>query len=100
MLTQSDLMDIGKLEASSKINETIIHILNDEKHESNVGLVTLKFETKIFIAQKNETLEKARDLFYKAVDNDFSKKTIALSMILKEKIDQKGKVVKNIIFIS
>lgn len=98
ILTQSDMSDIWNIDELIKINENIIHILHDEKFESNVHLITIKFETKLFIAEKNEIIEKARDLFYKSFDNDFSKKTIALYMILKEKIDQKGKIVKNALF--
>lgn len=100
ILTQSDMSDLGNLDDISKINENIIHILNDEKIDSNIQLMSIKFETQLLIAEKNEIIEKTRELFYKTFDNHFSKKSIALYMILKEKINQKWKIVKNIIFFS
>lgn len=100
ILTQSDLLDIWKQEENEKINENIIHILNDEKYESNVNLITIKFENHFSESPKNEVIEKAWDLFYRTFDNNFSKKTIALYMILKEKVEQKWKIVKNIVFFS
>jgi len=89
ILTQSDLLDIGKLEENEKINENIINILNDEKYESNVSLITIKFENSSLEVPKNKIVEKTLDLFYKIFDNDFSKKIIALYMLVKEKIEKK-----------
>jgi hypothetical protein len=89
ILTQSDLLDIGKQEENEKINENIINILNDEKYESNVSLITIKFENSSLEVPKNKIVEKVLDLFYKIFDNNFSKKIIALYMLVKEKIEKK-----------
>lgn len=100
ILTQWDLLDIWKQDENEKINENIINILNDEKFESNVSLITIKFEDYFWETQKNKIIEKIWNLFYKIFDNNFSKKTIAFYMLLKWKIEQKWKIVKNIIFFS
>jgi hypothetical protein len=83
------LLDIGKQEENEKINENIINILNDEKYESNVSLITIKFENGSLEVPKNKIVEKVLDLFYKIFDNNFSKKIIALYMLVKEKIEKK-----------
>ncbi|MDD5770114.1 MAG: hypothetical protein PHE25_04035 [Candidatus Gracilibacteria bacterium] len=98
VLTQSDLNDISKIEDCEKISENITHILNDEKVEMNVNIIILNFEANSITQEKSQTFERAKDLFYRTFDNNFSKKAIAIYMILKEKLEQKGKIVKNIVF--
>lgn len=98
ILTQWDMADLWQLDSVEKIGENIVHILNDEKFESNASIITLNYEAKLSLPTHNEALEKVTHIFYKIFDNDFSKKTLALGMILKEKIDQKGKIVKNAVF--
>lgn len=99
-LTESDLLDISKLDTPEKINQNIKHILDEEKYETNVWVISIKFENENIIKTDSEFFIKTKQIFYKSIDNNLSKKTYALYLILKEKIEAKWKIVKNFIFFS
>ena len=52
-LTESDILDISKQDNPEKINQSIKNILDDEKFEANVWIVTLKFENEYIIQEKS-----------------------------------------------
>ncbi|MGE4444170.1 MAG: hypothetical protein AB7E37_04225 [Candidatus Altimarinota bacterium] len=99
-LTNSDWQDISKLDDISKVNDNIVNILQDEKVQSNISIAGILSDYVATGKSVNHNLEKAKNIFYKALDNNFSKKFIAFSMIIKDKIEARGKIVKNIIFFS
>jgi len=99
-LTNSDWQDISKLDDISKVNDNIVNILQDEKVQSNISIAWILSDYVATGKSVNHNLEKAKNIFYKALDNNFSKKFIAFSMIIKDKIEARGKIVKNIIFFS
>lgn len=99
-LTNSDWQDISKLDDISKVNDNIVNILQDEKVQSNISIAWILSDYVATGKSVNHNLEKAKNIFYKALDNNFSKKFIAFSMIIKNKIEARGKIVKNIIFFS
>lgn len=99
-LTNSDWQDIWKLDDISKVNENIVNILQDEKVQSNISIAWMLSDYISTGSSVNHNIEKAKNIFYKALDNNFSKKFIAFSMIIKDKIEARGKIVKNIIFFS
>ncbi len=98
-LTTSDWKDIGSLNEISKITDNIADILKDEKVASNISLGWIFSDYASAWSSVNYKLEKAKNIYYKLLDNNFSKKTIALSMIIKEKIEARWKIVKNILFL-
>lgn len=99
-LTTSDWEEIGKIEDIKKITQNIIHILEDEKTGKNISLVGIMSEYNSSPEKVNHHLEKIKNIFYKSLDNNISKKVIAFSLIIKEKIEARGKIVKNIVFFS
>lgn len=99
-LTNSDWQDIWKLDDITKVTENIVNILQDEKVQSNISIAWMLSDYISTGNTVNHKLEKAKNIFYKALDNNFSKKFIAFSMIIKDKIEARGKIVKNIIFFS
>lgn len=99
-LTNSDWQDISKLSEIEKILENITHILQDEKAQTNISIAWIFSDYIASWSGVNYKLEKVKNLFYKTIDNNFSKKVIAFSMIIREKIESKWKIVKNIIFFS
>lgn len=99
-LTNSDWQDISKLDDISKVNDNIVNILQDEKVQSNISIAWILSDYVATGKSVNHNLEKAKNIFYKALDNNFSKKFIAFSMIIKDKIEARWKIVKNIIFFS
>lgn len=98
-LTENDLKEISEIEENEEVLENILEILNDEKVEENYKIQLIQFENKEFSEEKNQYLEKSKDIFYKMLDNNFSKTIIVYFEILKEKLDQKSKLVKNLVFI-
>lgn len=99
-LTSSDWDEIGKLEDIEKMTQNIVHILEDEKTGKNISLAGIMSDYSTHPTKVNHHLEKIKNIFYKSLDNNISKKLIAFSLIIKEKIEARGKVVKNIIFFS
>ncbi len=100
IFTQSDLEDLANVEEPEWVVDNISNILEEEKFESNVWVICIKQENWEITKDLWENLAKVKNIFYKTFDNNFSKKTIALYLILKEKIDAKWKIVKNIVFVS
>lgn len=99
-ITNSDWQDLSALKDIEKVTQNIMHILEDEKSSCNVSIAWILSDYVSSEAKSNHQLEKVKNIFYKTIDNNTSKKVIALSMILKEKIEARGKIVKNIIFFS
>lgn len=99
-ITNSDWEDISNINEIDKATNIIIDILNDEKSQNNISIIWIKADFSTNNVSVNQNLEKVKNIFYKTFDNDFSKKSIALYMILKDKIEKKWKIVKNIIFLS
>lgn len=99
-LTHSDWIDISHQTNIEKITTNIIDMLTEEKSETNIWIIWIKSDYSAEFQNKNIFIEKWKLLFYRALDNNFSKKIIALAMFLKEKIESKGKVFKNIIFLT
>ncbi len=100
-LNQSDIEEIAFLDDIEKINENIIQIAKEEKLENNLSLLTLRYNV-IEESQKGGIKkinpQNIQYFFYKILDNKFSKEVFAYFLILKDKIQQRGKIVKNILF--
>lgn len=100
LLTQSDFEDLSSISEPKNILDVIWDILKEEKIDTNVWIVCLKYETIWEQKTLNQNVEKIKHITYKLFDNNLSKKSIALYLILKEKIEKKWKIVKNVIFVS
>lgn len=98
-LTTSDWEDIWRLNDIEKITQNVVDIINDEKVDKNITIIWIKsdYNTSNVINVVNK-FSIIKNIFYKSIDNNISKKSIALFMILKEKIESRWKIVKNIIF--
>ncbi len=95
-LSKEDVKD-GLLSWNIKwFNKNIKNILKTEKINHNIWL--LSFQNLIFDIKKEGNLSHFADKFIKLLDNKFSKKIIALNMLLIEYIKKQSKMVKNIIF--
>lgn len=98
--TQSDWGEIAAIHDISQMTKNISDIFREEKGEKNIGIIGLKTD---FLTGENEMKQKIQSLkyvWYKLFDNNISKKFIAFSLYLKEKIEARGKIVKNILFFS
>lgn len=99
VLTQSDCEELWLLDDVEKINNSILNILKDDNFEENTIIYSIEY---IFdsIEKKSILWEKTKNILYKYLDNNLSKKALAYYMLIREKIEQRWKILKNIIFIS
>lgn len=99
-LTQNDLNEIWDINDIKDIVENINEILIDEKIEENSKIQILQYENRDYIDEKNIYIEKSKDILYKFLDNNLTKTILAYFQIIKEKLDSKSKLMKNIVFIA
>lgn len=98
-ITKSDIAEIARIENPNEINKNLINILNEEKLEQNAVIISIKYENLSDIKENKTKLGDFKNVAYKALDNNLAKKSYALIMILKDYIEKKWKIMKNIIFI-
>lgn len=97
-LSKSDLVDWLVLSQDIKIfNKNIKNILSDEILDENILVSSLMYKSD---QKEIEKINLIKHNFFKILDNDISKKIIAYFLIIKEKILQQSKMVKNILFLS
>lgn len=98
-LSESDFLDAAETGSMEKFNDSIEYVIIEEQIQKSISLIsfTYKAENK---EDNNQFYSKAKDSFYKAMDNNFSKRALAIFMILKDKVSMQSKMVKNILFIS
>lgn len=100
-LSYSDFTDSAILWRIDKINKNIELILSWEKVNRNIWTLAIKYwYEKQKLTKNNAILEKAHKFCFKLMDNNFIKITIAYSKIIKEKIEKKSKLVKNLLLIA
>lgn len=99
-LTQNDLNEIWEIYDIKDIIENINEILIDEKIEENSKIQIIQYENRDYIEEKNIYIEKSKDILYKLLDNNLTKTVLAYFQIIKEKLDSKSKLMKNVVFIS
>ncbi len=99
-LNESDFEEMTQISNIENINTNLIQIAQEEKIEQNLSLLTFEYlwdeETK-----KNSihfSVQKTKYFFLKILDNNIAKEIFAHALIVKEKIESKGKIVKNVLF--
>lgn len=98
--TQSDWNEIGVLWDIQVLTESVVWVLEDEKCEANISIVGI-MPNYLHTPQKSIPLrENLKKLWYFSIDNQLSKKWIALFLLWKEKVEARGKLAKNIVFFS
>lgn len=88
-MTNSDIEELAKLKTPESINENIKHLFEEEKIEHNICVTTIAYHDERETQHTNKYLQNAKNIFYKALDNDVSKRVIASGMIFKEALDKK-----------
>jgi len=100
-LSYSDFTDSVSLSQINKINRNIELILNSEKLSKNIWTLAIKYINEDIIKEKkSEFLDKISKISFKLMDNNFIKIIIAYFKIVKEKIEEKSKLVKNLLLVS
>ncbi len=101
-LTNTDWTEIAWLNEVWKMTQNIVDILEDEKVEADIAIVWIRSNYKLDDAWviNQEVVSKLKNNLYKFLDNNFSKKGIALFLILREKVEKQSKILKNILFFS
>ena len=99
-LSYSDFTDSTSLNKTEKINKNIEIIITQEKLERKIGILTLKYINENLKEEKvSELKEKISKFGLKLMDNNFVKVLLAYFKIFKEKIEEKSKLVKNLLLI-
>ncbi|PZM81884.1 hypothetical protein DLH72_04905, partial [Candidatus Gracilibacteria bacterium] len=75
----------------------IKNILQSEIVEKNCIISSLKYKND-FIVEENPKIVAVKDMAVKILDTNFSKKLIGKALLIKDKISNQNKAVKNIIF--
>ncbi|RKW22444.1 hypothetical protein D8B46_05445 [Candidatus Gracilibacteria bacterium] len=97
-LSKSDIMDGMILSNDIEIfNKNIKNILQSEIMERNCIISSLKYKNE-FIVEENPKINAVKDFAIKILDTNFSKKMIGGVLIIKDKISNQNKFVKNTIF--
>lgn len=99
-VNESDFEELSQLESIEKINQNIVEIAREEKISDNLKLLTFEYSWDETTPIKKINPEKIKHLFYRLFDNYLSKEIFARVLLLKEKIEAKGKIVKNTLFVS
>ncbi len=97
-ITTNDWEDLSKIEDIDLLNNSILNILRDDKFEENTSILSIEYIFE-WLEKKSIFSEKTKNIAFKFLDNDLSKKIIAYYLLFKEKIESKWRTFKNIIFI-
>ena len=97
-LSKSDIIDWMILSNDIEIfNKNIKNILQSEIVEKNCIISSLKYKNE-FVEEDNSKIEVVKDIAVKILDTEISKKILWKTLILKDKISNQNKTVKNILF--
>ena len=80
-------------------NKNILNILKEETVKKNVGVISLKNNDEMVEKKENEMLSSLIDSSIGFFDNQFTKRMIALYMIVKENLTNKSKTIRNWVFL-
>ncbi|MCD5380945.1 hypothetical protein LR004_03365 [Candidatus Gracilibacteria bacterium] len=95
-LSESDFID-SHSKKITKFNDSINSILEEELSEKNVSIVSFSYKGEEEVVSSNHLLA-AKAFGYKILDTTFVKRMIALGMIAKERMGDKSKLLKMILF--
>ncbi len=80
-------------------NKNLLNILKEETVKKNVGIISLKNNDEVEEKVENEMLSSLIDSSIGFFDNHFTKRMIALYMIIKENLTNKSKNIRNGVFL-
>ncbi len=95
-LSESDFID-SHTKKINKFNDSLESILSDELSQKNLSIISFSYKWKQ-TEENNNYLANAQALWLKMLDTTFVKRVLALGMIAKEKLWEKGKLLKIILF--
>lgn len=99
-LTKSDFLESFNIESLEETWNNLESILNNENLQRNIVLVSFMYKFFEEKSKQNEFIEKMKHFWFRLLDNNYTKKTFARALVLKDKFNISDKVFKNIVFIS
>jgi hypothetical protein len=96
-ISKSDILDSIDVSNVDDISNNLEITLLEEKVNKNIGFIVIK--NSYFKENTNKTLSFVKNYLYKALDNNFTKKSIAIYMISKEKVLKQKKSIRSIILL-
>jgi len=99
-LSYSDFTDSTNYSKTKKINKNIEIILNSEKIDKKIWVLTIKYINENLKQEKKSEIRNNISKFgLKLMDNNFVKIILAYFKIFVEKLEEKSKLVKNLLLI-
>jgi hypothetical protein len=96
-LSESDFIDSYNTKISY-FNNSIKNIFEEEKIEKNISIISfINKDNKRII--ENKKVDTIKDIWFNFLDTNFSKRIIAVYLIIKENILKKNKSLKSIFFV-
>ena len=80
-------------------NKNILNILKEEAIKKNVSIISLKNNDEGVEKKENEMMSSLMDWWLKFFDNHFTKRMLALYMLIKENLTNKSKNIRNGVFL-
>jgi hypothetical protein len=96
-ISRSDILDSIDVSNVDDISNNLEVTLLEEKVNKNIGFIVIK--NSYFKENTNKTLSHMKNYLYKALDNNFTKKSIAMYMISKEKVLKQKKPIRSVILL-
>lgn len=91
-VSKSDILDSLEVENLDDVSSNLEITILQEKVNKNLGFIIVK--NSYFKEIKDEPLFCIRNYCFRAMDNNFTKKTLALYLLLKDKISKQKKSIK------
>lgn len=96
-ISKSDILDSIDVSNVDDISNNLEITLLEEKVNKNIGFIVIK--NSYFKENTNKTFSFVKNYLYKALDNNFTKKSIAMYMISKEKVLKQKKSIRSVILL-
>lgn len=96
-ISRSDILDSIDVSNVDDISNNLEVTLREEKVNKNIWFIVIK--NSYYKENTNKTVSHIKNYLYKALDNNFIKKSIAMYMISKEKVLKQKKSIRSIILL-
>lgn len=99
-LSYSDFNEEAFNRKTDKINKNLEIIFLWEKLDKKIWFISIQYTNEnLKNEKKSELIDKIKKIWFKLIDNNFIKLILAYFKILKEKLDKKSKLIKNLLLI-
>lgn len=99
-LTKSDFTESVDIDSIEKTNQNLESIIHNENIHSNIMILSFVYDFTKEEELPNKYLEICKHLWLRLLDNNYSKKTFAAALVMKDKFNISDKIFRNVLFLS